>query len=89
MKKLGKVSIISKKGNILIKSTTGQRLGSRIVNQQLKYVGKIVDIIGPTSTPYIVVNTRDAEAQTKENELLYLVDAPKTKSSTQRKRTRN
>ena len=56
MKKLGKVSVINKKGSILVKVNKAPRIGSKVVNQDIKSIGRIVDIIGPTHTPYAVIN---------------------------------
>jgi rRNA processing protein Gar1 len=81
MKKLGKVSIIAKNGNILVRTTTTFRVGTKVVNQQLANIGKIVDIIGPVATPYIVINTRGSNATAKKNEILYLFDKQQKPSS--------
>ena len=41
MKKLGKVSIIAKNGNVLVKSIKTFRIGTKVVNQQLDNIGKV------------------------------------------------
>lgn len=64
--------VITNKGDLLVRTSKPIRLNSRIVNQELQTVGKAVDIIGPVSAPYIVVNTRQAEATAKKDETLYL-----------------
>jgi len=82
LKKLGKVVVITNKGDLLVRTSKPIRLNSRIVNQELKTVGKAVDIIGPVSAPYIVVNTRQAEATAKKDETLYLFRSePRQKTS--------
>jgi rRNA processing protein Gar1 len=81
MKKLGKVFVINKNGNLLVKVTKTYRLNSIVVNQQLKRLGKIVDIIGPAKNPYLVINAREAEAKPTKGETVYLMDRPKKTSS--------
>jgi len=68
------VTTVSKKGNILARSTKPHRIGLQVVNQEIKRLGKIVDVIGPVATPYIVINTRDAQAQAKKGEVVYLLE---------------
>lgn len=80
MKKIGQVSIIARNGNLLIKTNKSFRIGSKIVNQEIKPVGKIVDIIGPTKTPYIIINTKGFEVTTKKGDMLYLLDKPPAQS---------
>ncbi|MHA1124563.1 MAG: H/ACA ribonucleoprotein complex subunit GAR1 [Candidatus Heimdallarchaeota archaeon] len=74
MKQLGKVSVIAKNGNVLVRATKTFRVGTKVVNQQLAHIGKIVDIIGPVATPYIVINTRGSKTTIRKSELLYLLD---------------
>ena len=96
MKKLGKVAVITNKGDLLVRAPKPIRINSCIVNQELKTIGKVVDIIGPVSAPYIVVNTRQAEATAKKDETLYLFrtepsrqkKSPRGKRTTSSKRTK-
>ncbi|MHA1243659.1 MAG: H/ACA ribonucleoprotein complex subunit GAR1 [Candidatus Heimdallarchaeota archaeon] len=81
MKKLGKVSVIAKNGNVLVKTTQIFRVGTKVINQQLAHIGKVVDIIGPVTTPYIVINTRGSTTKVKKNEILYLLDKQQKSSS--------
>ena len=80
MKKLGKVSIIARNGNLLVQSNKSERIGTPVVNQQIKRIGKIVDIIGPTKAPYIVVNIKGYTDSIKEGDVLYLMDKQPQKS---------
>lgn len=85
MKKLGKVAIIARNGNLLIKSSKPQRIGTPVVDQQIKRLGKIVDVIGPVRAPYIVVNTKGLGKQLKVGDVLYLMDKqPQRSTSSQR-----
>ena len=88
MKKIGSVSIITHKGDLLVQTTKAHRLGAKVVNSKIKAIGKIVDVIGPAAKPYIVINTRNAEAQAKEGEDLYIIDEKKMKKKTPGQRTK-
>ena len=82
MKKLGKVSVIARNGNLLVQTSKPQRIGIPVVDQQIKRIGKIVDVIGPTSGPYIVVNVKGYEKPINVGDVLYLMDSkPQTPSS--------
>lgn len=74
MKKLGKVSVIARNGNLLVQTSKPQRIGIPVVDQQIKRIGKIVDVIGPTSGPYIVVNVKGYEKPINVGDVLYLMD---------------
>ena len=85
MKKVGKVAIIARNGKLLIKSSKPQRIGTPVVDQQIKRLGKIVDVIGPVRAPYIVVNTKGLGKKLKVGDVLYLMDKqPQRSTSSQR-----
>ena len=81
MKKLGKVSIIARNGNLLIQSSKPQRIGTPVVDQQIKRIGKIVDVIGPARAPFIVVNAKGYFKQLKVGDILYLMDKQPQRST--------
>lgn len=68
------MTTVNKKGTFLVRSTKPHRIGIQVVNQEIKRLGKVVDVIGPATAPYIVINTRDAQAQTKKGDVVYLLD---------------
>jgi len=55
LEKLGRVLNVTPSKNIIIKSNKTPKTGVDVVDERLKVVGKTFDIIGPTSSPYIVV----------------------------------
>ncbi|MFB6254587.1 MAG: H/ACA ribonucleoprotein complex subunit GAR1 [Halobacteriaceae archaeon] len=56
MKRLGNVNRISQ-GKAIIDSETDSPpdIGTAVINDQLSQVGEIVDIIGPTTSPFVVL----------------------------------
>ncbi|MFW9923204.1 MAG: H/ACA ribonucleoprotein complex subunit GAR1 [Candidatus Thorarchaeota archaeon] len=87
MKKIGKVDIIVKH-NLLVRSPTIYRLGSSVVNQEIKKVGRIVDIIGPANSPYIVINTKGSEIQTTLGDVVYLFEQQSKQTPSRSKKGR-
>ena len=55
LQKLGKVRALTPSKNLIVKSEKAPRIGSEVVDENLKVVGRIFDIIGPVSSPYAVV----------------------------------
>lgn len=74
MKKIGKIVVQAQNNNFLARATRSFRIGSQVVNQEIKTVGKIVDVIGPTRAPYIVINTKNAEAPITKGDFVYLME---------------
>lgn len=55
MKALGELHHLTKSGKILLRGGELPVLYSSVVTEHSKPIGKVVDIIGPVSNPYIVV----------------------------------
>ena len=73
MQRLGKVISITPSQNIIIKSKKPHKIGTTVVNEKLKVVGKIFDIIGPTASPYIVVKPTIKKPEKLVDEKLYSI----------------
>jgi len=87
VKPLGKVTRIMKNGSILLQSSTCPTLYSTAVTKDSKTVGRVRDVFGPASKPYILVNPvrnlgpKDLSAL--KNSTLY--EIPRRKSMRRRK----
>ncbi|TFG01738.1 MAG: hypothetical protein EU542_06455 [Promethearchaeota archaeon] len=79
MKKIGKVGLITRTGKILVDSDGPVKLGTIAVNRQIKKVGKVVDVIGPTTSPKIVISPTNAEASVRAEEELYSMTKKKSR----------
>ncbi len=57
MRRLGYFIHITASGKILVKLTVPRppRLGSRVFDRNGRYIGRVVDIIGPVRSPYVLV----------------------------------
>ena len=79
MKPLGKPYLITKTGNILIRVKETLPLYSMVATKKGK-VGKVIDIIGPSSNPYLVIKPKKKiDLEKIENETLYLWRKPRWK----------
>jgi RNA-binding protein len=59
--------------NVVVKTDKTPSIGSAVVDENLKVVGKIFDIIGPLSSPYAVVKPAIKEPEKLTNKQLYLL----------------
>jgi len=73
LQKLGKVRALTPSRNIIVKTEKAPRIGAEVVDENLKVVGRIFDIIGPASSPYAVVKPAVNEPVKLVNNPLYLL----------------
>lgn len=72
LQRLGKVLNVTPSQNIVVKTGKTPKIGSTVVDENLKFVGKIFDIIGPVPSPYVVVKPAIKEPEKLSNKQLYL-----------------
>ena len=72
LQRLGKVLHITPSQNIIIKTSKTPKIGSAVIDEKLKTVGKICDIIGPTSSPYVIIKSIIKKPETLANKQLYI-----------------
>lgn len=80
MQRLGRVLNVTPSQNIVIKTDKTPKIGSVVIDENLKIVGKIFDIIGPVSSPYVVVRPAIREPEKLTNKQLYLLLSKKERS---------
>ena len=80
MQKLGRVRALTPSKNIIVKTEKAPKIGTEVVDENLKVVGKVFDIIGPVSSPYAVVKPTVSEPVKLVNKPVYLL-LSKTKRS--------
>ncbi|HUT16850.1 MAG TPA: Gar1/Naf1 family protein, partial [Acidobacteriota bacterium] len=73
MQRLGKMLHVTPSQNIVVKTDKTPKIGSAVVDENLKVVGKIFDIIGPVPSPYVVVKPAIKEPEKLTNKQLYLL----------------
>jgi len=81
LQRLGRVQSLTPSKNLVIKATDQPpKIGASVVDENLKVVGKVFDIIGPVSSPYVVVKPSVKEPEKIENKRLYLLLSKKQRS---------
>ncbi len=73
LQRLGKVLNVSPSQNIVVKTDKTPKIGSAVVDESLTVVGKIFDIIGPVSSPYVIVKPAIKEPEKLTDKQLYLL----------------
>jgi RNA-binding protein len=80
LQRLGKVLHVTPSQNIVVKADKTPKIGSAVVNENLKIVGKVFDVIGPVSSPYAVVKPTVKEPEKLTAKQLYLLLSKKKRS---------
>jgi RNA-binding protein len=80
LQRLGRVLNVTPSQNIVVKTDKTPKIGSVVIDENLKIVGKIFDIIGPVSSPYVVVRPAIREPEKLTDKQLYLLLSKKERS---------
>jgi len=86
LQRLGKVLHVTPSQNLVVKADKTPKIGSAVVDEKLKVVGKIFDLIGPVPSPYAVVKPAIKEPEKLANKQLYLLLSKKTRSKKHERR---
>ena len=82
MKKLGKISHISNRGRVILRSNQTPGFGLPVFMKNKKRFGTVADVFGPTKNPYISVKTIAKNSKNLEyrvGESLYVSPTPNKK----------
>ena len=77
MQRLGRVLSITPSRSLVVKAEKTPRIGVAVIDESLKNIGKVFDIIGPVSSPYAVVKPTVKEPETLLNKQLYVLPSEK------------
>ena len=80
MQRLGRVLNVTPSQNIIVKLDKPPRLGAAVIDENLKVVGKVFDIIGPVASPYAVIRPSVKDAEKLANRQLYVLPSKKERS---------
>jgi len=70
---------LSPSKNIIVKVEHASAIGETVVDENLRAVGKIVDVIGPVSSPYAVIKPTNSEPEQLSNKMLYVIPSKRRK----------
>jgi len=73
LERIGKVLHITSDKNIILKAENRAQIGDGVVDENLEPVGKIFDIFGPVSSPYVSVKADRENIHSFINRILYIV----------------
>jgi RNA-binding protein len=79
LQRLGRVLQISPSKNIIIKVENLSTIGETAVDENLRPVGKIFDIFGPVSSPYVAIKPTMREPEKLTNKALYVLPSKRRK----------
>jgi len=72
LQRLGRVLHISPSKNIIIKIENIPKIGQTVVDENLKTVGKIFDLFGPVTSPYVAIRPKILKPEELTNKTLYI-----------------
>ena len=75
LQRLGRIINVTPSQNLVVKAEKAPKIGSAVVDENLKIIGKVFDVIGPVPSPYAVVRPVVKEPEKLTNKQLYLSDS--------------
>ena len=80
MQRLGKVISVTPSQNFVVKLDKTPQIGATVIDENLKTVGRVFDIIGPVSSPYAVIKPTIKTPEKLANKKLYLLLSKKERN---------
>jgi len=72
LQRIGPVLHISPSRNIIVKIEKTPRIGETVVDENLRIIGKVFDILGPVSSPYAVIRSTISKPEELTKKTLYV-----------------
>ncbi|MGB9740986.1 MAG: H/ACA ribonucleoprotein complex subunit GAR1 [Candidatus Bathyarchaeia archaeon] len=72
MQRLGKVLHITPSHNVVAKIENIPKIGDAVVDENMKLLGNVFDIIGPVNAPYAIIKTTIKDTRNLVNKMLYV-----------------
>jgi RNA-binding protein len=79
LQRLGLILHISPSRSIIAKVESIPRIGETVVDENLKPVGKIFDILGPVSSPYVAIRPTVHSPERLLNKPVYVIPSRRRK----------
>ena len=80
MQRLGRALSLTPSQNIVVRTDKTPKIGAVVVDENLKNVGRIFDIIGPVSAPYAIIRPTIKEPEKLASKQLYVILSKKERS---------
>lgn len=73
MRRLGTVLKVTKRGSIIVQTDKSPAIGAKVVDKKAQIVGRIQDVFGPVSAPYVSIRSKNKDDALKLiNQIVYL-----------------
>jgi RNA-binding protein len=72
LQRLGRALHKSPNRSVIVKVETVPKIGEKVVDENLKTVGKVFDVFGPVSSPYVAVRPTIQKPGKLINKVLYV-----------------
>jgi RNA-binding protein len=72
LQRLGRVLHVSPSRNVIAKIEKTPRIGETVFDENLRSVGKVFDIFGPVSSPYVAVRPTILKSEELTKKILYI-----------------
>jgi RNA-binding protein len=79
LQRLGRALHISPSRKVIMKVEKIPKIGETVVDEDLKPVGRISDVFGPVSSPYVSVKTAIRQSERLTNKMLYVLPSKRRK----------
>jgi len=86
LQRIGHVLHVSSSRNVVLKAENVPRIGDEVVDENLKSVGTVFDVFGPTSSPYVAVKPNVKDPRHLINRILYAVPSKPGRRERKKKR---
>jgi RNA-binding protein len=79
LQRLGLILHVTPSRSIIVKIENLPRIGETVVDENLKPVGRVLDILGPVSSPYATVAPSVRDPERLANKMAYVLPSRRRK----------
>lgn len=79
MQRLGLILCVSSTRNIITKIESVPRIGELVVDENLRPIGKVLDVFGPVSSPYASIKPSILEPERLVKKTVYVLPSKRRK----------
>jgi len=80
LQRLGRVLSVTPSQNVVVRTEKPPKMNATVVDENLKVVGRVFDVIGPVASPYAVVRPSVKNPEKLTNKQLYVSPSKKERS---------
>jgi RNA-binding protein len=77
LQRLGRVLNVTPSRSLVVRTEKTPRIGFTVIDENLKVMGKVFDVIGPVSSPYAIVRPVIKDPERLVNKQLYVLPSEK------------